>query len=164
MLKHTFIDAGLEKRLRLTVVSGTRLTVSLTLDDADDLAGFVAAEANHCADSKIKKLLDGVYDRLAHLEIQYTDQPSEQKVAPTLPRLPNFTGRQGQYLAFIYYYTKIHKTAPAEADMSRYFRVSAPAVHQMIVTLTERGLITRNPGEARSIRLAVSRAELPDLE
>ena len=85
VLKHTFIDAGLEKRLRLTVVSGTRLTVSLTLDDADDLAGFVAAEANHCADSKIKKLLDGVYDRLAHLEIQYTDQPSEQKVAPTLP-------------------------------------------------------------------------------
>ena len=56
VLKHTFIDAGLEKRLRLTVVSGTRLKVSLTLDDADDLAGFVAAEANHCADSKIKKL------------------------------------------------------------------------------------------------------------
>ena len=36
VLEHTFIDEGLEKRLRLSVVSGTRLAVSLTLDDADD--------------------------------------------------------------------------------------------------------------------------------
>jgi hypothetical protein len=27
-----------------------------------------------------------------------------------------FTARQGQYLAFIYYYTKIHGTPPAEED------------------------------------------------
>jgi hypothetical protein len=27
-----------------------------------------------------------------------------------------FTSKQGQYLAFIYYYSKIHGTAPAEAD------------------------------------------------
>ena len=75
-----------------------------------------------------------------------------------------YTAKQGQYLAFIYYYTKIHGTAPAEADVARYFEVSAPAVHQMIVTLTARGLIKRTPGQARSIRLGVSRAELPDLE
>ena len=29
-----------------------------------------------------------------------------------------YTPRQGQYLAFIYYYTKIHGRAPAEADRS----------------------------------------------
>ena len=27
-----------------------------------------------------------------------------------------FTAKQGQYLAFIYYYTKIHGLSPAEAD------------------------------------------------
>lgn len=74
------------------------------------------------------------------------------------------TPRQGQYLAFTYYYTKIAGVAPAEADMARYFRASAPAAHQMVVTLERRGFITRGPGAARSIRLLLSRADLPDLE
>lgn len=75
-----------------------------------------------------------------------------------------FTPKQGQYLAFIYYYTKIHGVSPAEADMQRYFRVSAPSVHQMIVTLEDNGLIKRTPGHPRSIRLLLSRDEIPDLE
>ncbi len=75
-----------------------------------------------------------------------------------------FTAKQGQYLAFIYFYTKVHRCAPAEADMQRYFRVSPPSVHQMVVTLDARGLIERVPGQARSIRLLVPREELPDLE
>ena len=50
---------------------------------------------------------------------------------------PDFTPKQGQYLAFIYYYTKIIGQAPAEADFQRYFRVSPPSVHNMIVTLAD---------------------------
>jgi len=30
---------------------------------------------------------------------------------------PSFTDKQGQYLAFIYAYTRIHRQPPAEADM-----------------------------------------------
>jgi Mn-dependent DtxR family transcriptional regulator len=75
-----------------------------------------------------------------------------------------YTPRQGQYLAFIYYYTKLHGVSPAEADMQRYFRVSPPAVHDMVMTLERLGFISREPGKPRSIRLLLSRAELPDLE
>ncbi|MGH7596645.1 MAG: LexA family protein [bacterium] len=75
-----------------------------------------------------------------------------------------YTPRQGQYLAFIYYYTKIHRQPPAEADMQRYFKVSPPSVHQMILTLEKNKLIERVPGKARSIRLLLAREELPDLE
>ena len=75
-----------------------------------------------------------------------------------------YTPRQGQYLAYIYYYTRIHGIPPAEADMERYFRVACSSVHQMILTLERRGLITREPGAARSIRLVLPREELPDLE
>jgi hypothetical protein len=75
-----------------------------------------------------------------------------------------YTHQQGQYLAYIYYYTKIHGYAPSEADMQRYFRVSPPSVHQMIVTLEKRGFIKKVPGQARSISLLVPRAELPNLE
>jgi DNA-binding MarR family transcriptional regulator len=77
---------------------------------------------------------------------------------------PAYTRTQGQYLAFIYYYTKIHGVPPAEADLQRYFKTSPPAVHQMIMTLEKRGFIVRVPGQARSIRLRLTRAQLPDLE
>ncbi len=75
----------------------------------------------------------------------------------------DYTPRQGQYLAFIYYYIKLNGQSPAEADIQRYFRVSAPAVHQMVVTLEKKGFIERVPGQARSIHLLLSREELPDL-
>jgi repressor LexA len=75
-----------------------------------------------------------------------------------------FTDKQGQYLAFIYYYTKINGRAPAEADMERYFRVTPPSVHQMVLTLEAKGLIEKTPGLGRSIRLLIRREELPDLE
>ncbi len=75
-----------------------------------------------------------------------------------------YTTKQGQYLAFIYYYAKIHRRAPAEADLQDYFKVSPPSVHQMVLTLEAGGFIARTPGESRSIRLLIPRAELPDLE
>jgi Mn-dependent DtxR family transcriptional regulator len=40
-----------------------------------------------------------------------------------------YTNKQGQYLAFIYYYTKLNGRAPSEADMRRYFNVTPPSVH-----------------------------------
>ena len=63
-----------------------------------------------------------------------------------------YTAKQGQYLAFIYYYSKIHRRAPAEADLQDYFKVSPPAVHQMVLTLEVGGIIARTPGDRRSIR------------
>lgn len=75
-----------------------------------------------------------------------------------------FTQKQGQYLAFIYWYTKINGKVPAEADMQRYFDVSPPSVHRMVVELEKRGLISRQAGRARSIKLLVARENLPLLE
>jgi DNA-binding MarR family transcriptional regulator len=75
-----------------------------------------------------------------------------------------YTSKQGQYLAFIFYYTKIHGRAPAESDMQNYFKVSPPSVHQMVLTLELNGFIERVPGQGRSIRLLIPREELPDLE
>jgi DNA-binding MarR family transcriptional regulator len=75
-----------------------------------------------------------------------------------------YTAKQGQYLAFIFYYTKIHGRAPAESDMQNYFKVSPPSVHQMVLTLELNGFIERVPGQGRSIRLPIPREKLPDLE
>ena len=78
--------------------------------------------------------------------------------------MAHYTPRQGQFLAFIFCYTKLTGRPPAEADMQRYFRISAPTVHQMVVTLAKRGFIERVPGQARSIRLLLPYEDLPDLE
>jgi repressor LexA len=75
-----------------------------------------------------------------------------------------YTQRQGEYLAFIYYYTKIHGYAPSEADLEQHFKVAWSSVHQMILTLEKRRLISRIPGASRSIRVLLSREELPDLK
>ncbi len=74
------------------------------------------------------------------------------------------SARQGQYLAFIYYYTKVNGRAPAEADIQRHFQVTPPTVHTMILSLEEKGFISRIPGQARSLRVLLPREHFPDLE
>jgi repressor LexA len=74
-----------------------------------------------------------------------------------------FTPKQGQYLAFIHLYTRLHRRPPAETDMQQYFRVSPPSVHQMVLTLERQGFIRRLPRTARSIELLVDPKWLPEL-
>jgi DNA-binding MarR family transcriptional regulator len=76
----------------------------------------------------------------------------------------SFTLKQGQYLAFIQAYTLLNGRPPAEADFQRFFRVTPPSVHQMILTLQRAGLIRREPGLARSIQLLVDPKILPALQ
>jgi Mn-dependent DtxR family transcriptional regulator len=77
---------------------------------------------------------------------------------------PRFTEKQGQYLAFIYMYALVNGRPPAEADMQRFFAVTPPSVHSMILELERRGLIRRVPRQPRSIEVTVPAAELPMLQ
>ena len=89
---------------------------------------------------------------------------SQKLGAARRPGAQGFTQKQGQYLAFIYAYSRMFRRAPAEADMQRHFRVSQPSVHQMVVTLERARLIRRQPGVARSIEILVAPENLPILE
>src|SRR3954468_14163168 len=77
---------------------------------------------------------------------------------------PQFTQKQGQYLAFIHAYTLVNGRPPAQADMQRFFRVTPPTVHQMLLTLEKAGLISRQPGAARSIAVLLKPSDLPTLD
>jgi repressor LexA len=77
--------------------------------------------------------------------------------------MPRYTYKQGRHLTYIYYYTKLYGRPPAEAEMQRYFNVSPPSEHHMILTLEKNGLVTRVPGVPRSIRLSLTRTELIEL-
>ena len=77
---------------------------------------------------------------------------------------PVFTPLQGQYLAFIHAYTLVNGQPPAEHEMMRFFRVTPPTVHRMVVTLEHAGLISRQPATPRTIVVLVPEEHLPRLQ
>ena len=60
----------------------------------------------------------GVYDSFGEDAFRVLIEPAPKIDASVAPA---FTKKQGQYLAFIYNYSKIHRQAPAESDFQRYF-------------------------------------------
>jgi len=76
---------------------------------------------------------------------------------------PTYTDKQGQYLAFIHQYTKVNGVPPAQADMQRYFKVTPPSVHAMVVQLERKGFISRESRTPRSLRILLTPEELPAL-
>lgn len=71
------------------------------------------------------------------------------------------TERQAEYLDFIRHYSEVHGRPPSEGDIVRYFGVSAPSVHQMILALEARGFLARSPGRTRAIRVLVAPSRRP---
>ena len=85
------------------------------------------------------------------------------RMAGVSPRAKTFTPKQGQYLAYIHLYTRLHRRPPAETDLQEYFQVTPPSVHQMIMTLERAGFIRKQPRVTRSIELLVDPKHLPEL-
>ena len=75
ILGHTFADDELTNRLRVVPKKGQRPIFRFTLDDLDELGGFVAAEANHTKDKKLRKELDRLFDRIQTALDSYNDEP-----------------------------------------------------------------------------------------
>jgi hypothetical protein len=81
----------------------------------------------------------------------------------TSPKLAADHIEKASFFEAPYTYSHMFRRPPAETDMQRHFQVSPPSVHQMIVTLERNGLISRQPGVARSIRILVAPEDLPIL-
>ncbi|MEO8498292.1 MAG: MarR family transcriptional regulator [Planctomycetota bacterium] len=77
--------------------------------------------------------------------------------------MADFTATQGRYLSFIHTYTQRHGYPPAESEIAAAMCVAPPSVNQMVKMLEKKGLILRQPGVARSIRLLVPEDEIPSL-
>lgn len=75
-----------------------------------------------------------------------------------------YSPKQGHFLSYIYYYTKIHKYSPSQFEIAKYFNVSLSGVNQMLQALEKKGLVEFEGGNSECIRLLLKRNELPDLE
>jgi hypothetical protein len=77
IMKHTFAGNNLTDRLRIVPSPGRRPFYRFTLDDLDELAGYVAAEANHAKVKKLEKELHRLYSRITDVLESYTDESDE---------------------------------------------------------------------------------------
>ena len=135
---------------------GTGLTPA-SIPLVQDIVDFWAAEYALTPDSlaPLQKAAKARADR---------SPPKEAGTKAKRTTQATFTPRQGQFLAFIQLYRKLHRRGPAESDLVTYFRVTPPSAHGMVVKLEELGLITREAGVARSMRVAIPQESLPELE
>ena len=74
ILEHTLADDELTAPLRVAPTANQASGYSFTLDDLEELAGYVAAEANHAQDKKLKKQLDRLLTRMETVLQSYADQ------------------------------------------------------------------------------------------
>jgi len=59
---------------RLAVIDGKSMKVDLSLDDIEDIQGYIAAEANHTENKKLQKELDRLFHKLQVFLDTYDDQ------------------------------------------------------------------------------------------
>jgi len=74
ILNHSLTDEELTRRLRILPRPGEPPVYRFTLDDLDELAGYVAAEANHTQDKKQRKEWDQLFSRISAVLESYTDE------------------------------------------------------------------------------------------
>lgn len=75
--------------------------------------------------------------------------------------MATLTPTQGRYLSYIHAYTNLHGYPPGESEIAAALCVSPPSVNLMVKTLERRGLISRQPGTPRSIRVLLPESEIP---
>jgi hypothetical protein len=73
IVEHTMLDPELAEPLANTMAKKEVVTVRYTLDDLEEILGYVAAEANHCKSKKLQRELDGLYKRLHEVMDSYDD-------------------------------------------------------------------------------------------
>jgi hypothetical protein len=74
ILQHTFADDQLTRRLRIVSRTGESAASRFTLGELEELAGYVAAEANHAKNKKLKKQLARLFDGIRTVLESYTDE------------------------------------------------------------------------------------------
>ncbi|OQX63371.1 MAG: hypothetical protein B5M56_03445 [Desulfococcus sp. 4484_241] len=74
IVDHPFADLELTKALKIAQVRGKYLIARYSIDELDDLLGFIAAVANHTEDKQLEKKFDRLYEKLDRILTKETDR------------------------------------------------------------------------------------------
>lgn len=78
IIDHTFTGPDLTKRLQIAEIKGKHLIVKYSTYHLDELIGFIAVEANHTEDKKIREKLDRLFKRLTRILEKKIDNQRNQ--------------------------------------------------------------------------------------
>lgn len=162
LLAHVDPPDALDEVFRAARVAGALVSLELNRDQLDEfdqcLEQAVVGAQNILAQERLGRAKE-------RIDAGFADKVDAgwHMVRPAAATL-GYSAIQGQYLAFIHTYTRLHRRAPAEAELQAYFRVSPPSVHEILKTLQRKGFIVRQPGKPRSIQLLLRAHEIPELE
>ena len=59
------------------VLEGSRLHFNLSLDDIEELQGYIAREANHTKNKQLQRRLDKMFEKLQTFLDEYEDQADD---------------------------------------------------------------------------------------
>ena len=140
-------------------VVGPLVNLELDAEGLDELLDHLNATAGGAQNESAMDLLGQAVVRLES-GFDGTTDPGWHMLRPAMVRL-DFTPRQGQYLAFIHLYTRLHRRPPAHSDIQVYFQTSPPVVNETLKALKRKGFISTQSREARSIRVLVPPMRFP---
>jgi hypothetical protein len=72
LLEHTFADPEYANRLQAGP-GEVELVGQYSLDDLEDILGYIAAEANHTKDKRVERALNKLHERLYRVQRSYDD-------------------------------------------------------------------------------------------
>ena len=73
ILEQTFVGTDITEPISEAVEQKCKITIYLSLEDIDDLLGYVAAAANHESDDSLQNKLDKLYGKLESIVQQYEE-------------------------------------------------------------------------------------------
>jgi hypothetical protein len=162
LLAHGDPVAGFTATFRDAPAHGPLVRLELAGDELDDFLDAFEQTANSAQNEVAMERLGQAFARIEAGFAGETD-PGWHMLRPALSRV-DISAKQGQYVAFIQTYTRLHRRAPAESEIQDYFQTTPPSVHGMLNTLQRRGFISRVPGVARSTKVLLAPHEIPELE
>lgn len=71
ILNCLILEEELIDMLKIAINNNNIISINCTLDELEELLGYIAAEANHANDNKVVNQLDKLYDKLDKLAISY---------------------------------------------------------------------------------------------
>ncbi|MGH9890544.1 MAG: LexA family protein [bacterium] len=162
LLQHIDPSHALDQLLNRATRAGRLISLHLAPNELDAFMQYLEQTATSAQNPQAQDKLGQLLMRLES-GLNGDVDPGAHLVRPAATRV-GYTVLQGQYLAYIHYYIKLHGRSPAEAELQAHFGVSPPVVHQMLRTLQRRRFIARTPGAPRSIRILLAPQQIPELE
>ncbi len=147
VVEKAFLDPRVELTLQRAIAVGSKLVVNLNLVDIDDLLGCVAAEANHCDDGKVRRVLDAICDRSVRY---WTNSPMRRRLLrrPVPRRVEAAVHAQARSVSGFHSLVQgAASDTTGRGGSSAVFKVTPPAVHTMVLTLSGRGSSIGHPAK-----------------